>query len=75
MLTDTQRQELEKLLLATPPPKKFGSNDFYYAMWQATKLPEEKLQSLLDSRQMRIFRQISERMKGYKVMLEQQGVM
>jgi hypothetical protein len=75
VLTDAQRQELEKLLLATPLPKKFGANDFYYVMWQATSLPEEKLQSLLDAHQKKIFRQISDHMKSYKAMLEQQGVM
>jgi deoxyadenosine/deoxycytidine kinase len=74
-LTDAQRQELEKLLSQTPPPKKFGQYDHYYVFTQVAKLPNEKLKSILDARQLKLIQPIIQRNKGFEQMLKQQGVM
>jgi hypothetical protein len=74
-LTDAQRQEFEKLLAETPPPKKFGQYDYYYVITQVARLPEEKLKSILDARQLKIIQPIIQRNKGFEQMLKQQGVM
>jgi hypothetical protein len=73
--TDNQRQQFEKLLEQSPPPKKFGQYDFYYVMFQASKLPGEKLQTIFDTRQMKFLQQVFQRVKGYELMLKQQGAL
>jgi hypothetical protein len=73
--TAAQRQQFETLLQQTTPPKNFGQYDFYYVMYQASQLPDEKLKSIFDARQMKILLQVFQRYKGYELMLKQQGML
>ena len=53
-LSDAQREQLSKLILSeTTPPLKIGLEDYDYAvvMFQASRLPELKLQEILDEGQ------------------------
>ena len=51
-LSDVQAEKLSKLILTeTTPPQKFGSADYAFVMFRASKLPEAKLRVILDERQ------------------------
>jgi hypothetical protein len=57
-LTDKQRTALVELLLAeTEPPKRFGQYDWYVIMYHASKVPDQKFETILDEAQMRQFKQ------------------
>lgn len=67
-LTKEQRDKLLELLLATPPPLRFGQQDHYYVLWQLSKIPEEKIKPLFDEAQWKIIllhRQQGDRMAGF----------
>jgi hypothetical protein len=54
-LRDAQRQELIPLLLKeTKPPRKSGSYDYYFLIFQFARIPEEKWTPLLDAPQWKI---------------------
>ena len=51
-LSQEQRQQLEKLLIArTRAPRKFGEYDYYGLMFQLSKLPEQELEPILNREQ------------------------
>jgi hypothetical protein len=57
-LTDKQRTALVELLLAeTKPPKRFGQYDWYVIMYYASKVPDQRFETILDEAQMRQFKQ------------------
>jgi hypothetical protein len=54
-LSDGQRARLAELLASeTPPPRRFGQADFWYLMYQMTRLPEAKVKAILDEPQWRL---------------------
>jgi hypothetical protein len=54
-LSDVQRGRLAELLASeTPPPERFGQADFWYLMYQMTRLPEAKVKAILDEPQWRL---------------------
>jgi hypothetical protein len=54
-LSDLQRGRLVELLASeTPPPERFGQADFWYLMYQMTRLPEAKVKDILDEPQWRL---------------------
>jgi hypothetical protein len=54
-LSDLQRGRLVELLSSeTPPPERFGQADFWFLMYQMTRLPEAKVKAILDEPQWRL---------------------
>ena len=50
-LAEGERERLIELLLAeTPAPRKYGQADYWYFMYQMTRLPESKLRASSTSR-------------------------
>lgn len=75
-LGDDQRQKLVGLLLAeTRPPRRFGQYDYLVILFQASRLPDERLKSLLDESQWRTLRNQLKQMQGVGAFLTKQGVM
>jgi len=73
-MTAKQRQALLDLLLETTrPPQRFGENDMYYVMFQASQAPEEKLADIFDAAQLRVLRPALKQGSGYASFLRQQG--
>lgn len=73
-LRDEQRQKLSKLIVEeTQPPKVFGQYDYYVVMYQLAKLPKEKLEAILDEKQLGLMRQQLNQMQGMEQFLKQQG--
>jgi hypothetical protein len=73
-LTRIQRDGLMKLLLATPPPKRFGEHDTYYILWRLSEVPEKQIRPLLEPTQWKFIRQQREQGTMMKQFLEQQQV-
>jgi hypothetical protein len=69
-----QRKKLAELLLAeTKPPKRYGQYDYYVVMWQAAKLPEDKLKSLFDNTQWKLLTRQLTQVQGMGQFLKQNG--
>ena len=46
---ELQRRRLVELLAKeTPPPERFGQADFWFLMYQMTRLPEDRIKAILD---------------------------
>jgi hypothetical protein len=57
-LTDDQRRRLESLLLEqTQPPKKFDAMDYVIVMYQASRIPENRIRPIFDDVQWRLLAQ------------------
>jgi hypothetical protein len=75
-ITDEQREQLEKLLIAeTKPPKKFSQFDAQVVLLQAANLPEAKLKNIFDDGQMKSLQQVFQQVKGMEPMLKQQEIL
>ncbi|MGO9112893.1 MAG: hypothetical protein ACLP9L_26975 [Thermoguttaceae bacterium] len=69
-----QRQRLTKLLLdETEPPKKFGQYDYYFVVFQAGRLGEAKLKSILDDAQWQSLKKVLDQFRGWEGILRSQG--
>jgi hypothetical protein len=54
-MSDDQRNQLVKLLVKdTKPPRRFGQNDYWFVLFQVSKLPESSIKSIVDDVQWRI---------------------
>ena len=75
-LTDKQRTALIKLLLAeTRPPKRPSQFDQYVVLVQVDRIPDEKLESILDAEQRRVLEKMLAQARGLEPHLKQQGVL
>jgi len=72
-LGDAQREELEKLLQATPPPKFFSPYVRFYILSQVAVLPDEKLRLIFDAKQMEILPKLLQRYKELGLKFKQEG--
>ncbi len=69
-----QRQRLIKLLLdETEPPRKFGQYDFEFIFYQAAKLEERKLRTILDEAQWPVFKNVLDQFRGMEATLKSEG--
>jgi hypothetical protein len=69
-----QRQRLVKLLLdETEPPKKFGPYDFYFVIFQAGKVGEEKFKPILDDAQWKSLKKVLDQYGRLEPFLKSQG--
>ncbi len=73
-LTANQRRRLEKLLIEeTRAPKAFGSYDYYGLIFQAAKIPEDKLKPIFDDDQWQALTQQFQEVRGMKKLLNNGG--
>ena len=74
-LSDLQRGRLVELLATgTPPPERFGQADFWFLMFQMTKLPEAKLKAILDEPQWRLLSRQFIQARGMEPWLRSNGL-
>ena len=73
-LRDVQRQKLIALLVnETKPAQKSGQYDYYYLMWQFSRLPDEKTSSLFDDGQRKLLRRCFDQVRLMEPTLKQAG--
>ena len=74
-LSDLQRGRLVELLeQETQPPQRFGQADFWYLMYQMTRLPEAKLKAILDEPQWRLLSRQFMQARGMEPWLKSNGL-
>jgi hypothetical protein len=74
-LSDDQRARMVELLVKeTRPPKRFGQNDYWFMMLQASKISESKLKPILDDIQWRILERQLNQGKGMEQWLRMSGI-
>jgi hypothetical protein len=75
-LSDEQREQFEKLLVAeTKPPKKFSQYDVQVVFLQAASLPDAKLKNIFDDGQVKSLKQVFQQVKGMERLLREQDVL
>ena len=75
-LSTEQRQKIGALLLEeTRPPKKYGNYDSYVVLYQAARLPEEKIRPMLHGFQWLALKRIFARALALEPMLRQNDVL
>jgi|GEM_PF-4079167 len=70
-----QREELARLLLETPTPKRFGQYDTYVVLYNTSKIPPEKLKKILDPPQWRALDKQLDNVRGLEAFLRQQKML
>jgi hypothetical protein len=73
-LTAEQRSRLARLLRETPPPRRFGSSDYYYLMYRAGQLEEDRIKPVFDDFQWRIFSMQLNQARGMQQWLKNNGM-
>lgn len=74
-ILDEQRKKFETLLLEeTPTPKAYGSYAYYVVMYNASKLPEEKMKAIFDDAQWRALEASFDKAREMEQHLQQQGL-
>jgi hypothetical protein len=74
-LSATQRERLTELLVGeTPPPAKYGQADYWYLMYQMTRLPESKITKILDEPQWRLLGRQFMQARGMEPWLRSNGI-
>jgi hypothetical protein len=74
-LSAVQRARLVELLVAeTPAPERFGQADFWFLMFQMTRLPEAKIRALLDEPQWRLLSRQFIQARGMEPWLRSNGL-
>ncbi|MFO0889970.1 MAG: hypothetical protein U0790_12625 [Isosphaeraceae bacterium] len=73
-LSDRQRRELVELILQeSKPPARFGQYAYYLVLYQASRIPREKLRPLFEEKQWAHFVRTLESTRGMEQFLRQQG--
>jgi len=74
-LSELQRRRLVELLAKeTPPPQRFGQADFWYLMYQMTRVPEAKIKAILDEPQWRLLSRQFVQARGMEPWLKSNGL-
>jgi hypothetical protein len=74
-LSEIERGRLVELLEETPPPGKYGQADYWYLMYQMTRLPESKIKAILDEPQWRILSRQFMQARGMAPWLKTSGLL
>jgi hypothetical protein len=74
-LRATQRKRLAELLKETRPPRRFGSGDYYYLMYRAAQVDEEKVKPIFDDIQWKIFSTQLNQARGMQQWLKNNGLL
>jgi hypothetical protein len=62
--TEQHRRFVELIVNETPPIKNYGEYKAYAVMFQASRLPEERFERILDEKQLRILRKTFRDVRG-----------
>ncbi len=74
-LRDAQRQKFAELLLEeTEPPENYGQYGYYIVLYNAARIPEEKLKPIFDDAQWRALTQMFAQAKGMEAILKRNGL-
>jgi hypothetical protein len=73
-MTADQRKRLAELLRETSPPRRFGSGDYYYLMYRAGQISEERLKRVFDDAQWRLFSLQLNQARGMHQWLKNNGM-
>ena len=74
-LSEPERGRLVELLFSeTPAPKKYGQADYWYLMYQMTRLPESKVKAILDEPQWRLLNRQFTQARGMEPWLKSNGL-
>ncbi len=74
-LSPDQSQALSKLMHEkTRPPTRFGQGDYYFMLFQLSRIPEAELKSRFDDIQWKLMSQQIQQGKGMEQWLKQQGI-
>src|SRR5262249_17392957 len=75
-LSDFQQERLVELLSTeTPPPARYGQADFWFLMYQMTRLPDTKLKEILDEPQWRLLNNQFNQARGMGPWLRSNGLL
>ena len=73
---DVQRRRLAELILNdTEPPLRFGQSDYWYLLFQISKIPEAKLKPIFDVPQWRLLSRQFAQARGMEQWLKTNGVL
>ncbi|MSR58158.1 MAG: hypothetical protein EXS05_10835 [Planctomycetaceae bacterium] len=73
---DEQRQTIVTLLLEnTSPPRQFGQYDQYVVLYQLQRIPDGKLEKILDPDQRQLLQRVMDRFQGIEPFLQQNGLL
>jgi hypothetical protein len=74
--SDDQRRRLTELILSdTDPPERFGQSDYWYLMFQMSRLPEAKIKPIFDNPQWRLLSRQFAQARGMEQWLRQNGLL
>src|SRR5262249_29114377 len=74
-LSELQRTRLVELLATeTAPPERYGQADFWFLMFQMTRLPEAKIKAILDEPQWRLLSRQFNQARGMEPWLRSNGL-
>jgi hypothetical protein len=73
-LSADQRRRLSELLKETRPPRRFGSSDYYYLMYRASQMPEDRVKPIFDDIQWRVFNMQLNQARGMQQWLKNNGM-
>jgi hypothetical protein len=75
-LSDEQRSRLVELLVKeTPAPARYGQGDYWFLMYEMSRLPEDKLRSIFDAPQWRLLRRQLGQARGMEQWLRSNGIL
>jgi len=73
-MTAEQRKRLSALLKETRPPRRFGSSDYYYLMYRAGQIKEDRIKPIFDDIQWRVFSMQINQARGMQQWLKNNGM-
>jgi len=73
-MTAEQRSRLANLLKETPPPRRFGSSDYYYLMYRIGQFAEDRVRPIFDDLQWRLFSVQLNQARGMQQWLKNNGM-
>jgi hypothetical protein len=72
---DQRRRLIEHILSETQPPKRYGQYDYYIVLYQASKVPADKLKPLFEERQWALLQRSLNQGRGMEHFLRAQGLL
>ena len=72
---DKRGRLIDLLSSDVPPPKKFGQADYWYLMYQMTRLPEDRMKAILDEPQWRMLSRQFMQARGMEPWLKGNGIL
>lgn len=70
---EQQERFVQAIIEETRPPRRFGQNDYYLVLYQASTVPEERLRPIFDEAQWGLVQPLLRQGKGYEQFLKTGG--